>query len=217
MGEQVLLGPLYRWLEATFGSSYQEATGRTLVAEEVRQLVRFLGARQSDAVLFLMAINRYAAQVKGHDNTASRLHRVRAFADLLLIFESSLRKWQSLPASPRANLCRRVQELLRPSLVASAELNRRLQQYPGADWEDTLVLDEVVRQELARFSEVSVRAEKAAIAVFTSYRLRNSVMHVVDDQLQLFSAPEILEQVMGLALIAIRASSYGADDAIDEL
>lgn len=214
LAEQVLLRPLYGWLAATFGTAYRDATGLELSQDEVRGLVDFLSARNADAVLLIMALHRYVAQVEGPDNAASRLQRVRAFADLLLVFESSLRKWQILPTPPRAELCRRSTELLRPSTPAFDEFNLRLGAYPGVDWEDTAVLDGMVRQEIQRFADVSRRPEKLAVAVFASYRLRNSVMHVLDDQLELFRETTVLEQVVGLALVAIRASRFGAEGGI---
>ena len=217
MGEQLLLRPLYSWLATKFGGAYCDATGHGLTDGEVRDLVRFLSARESDAVHFLLALHRYAWQAKGPDNAASRLQRVRALADLLLVFESSLRRWQSLASASPSTLFPRIRELLKDSAAGHAELNARLSAYPKANWEDTKVLNRMVKQELARFGSASLKGEKTAVAVFTSYRLRNSLMHVLDDQLVLVRKPEVLEQVLAFALVAIRASRFGAEKSISAL
>jgi hypothetical protein len=215
LGEQVLLSPLFAWLEAEFGADYAAATGKRFSSDEVKELVGFLSQRQPDAVLFIMALHRYSTQVKGPDNAASRLQRVRAFADLLLVFESSLRQWQSMTG--RAELFRRATDLLGPNPAASAEFSARGGAYRGVDWEKSTVVDAMVRGEEGRFAAARTVAQKAAVAVFVSYRLRNSVMHVLDDQLELFAKPELLKKVLGFALIALRLSRAGAEGQIANL
>lgn len=217
IGEEMLLRPLYAWLDSEFGADYAAGTGINLSASEFKDLLDFLARRQPDALLSIMALHRFAKQVEGPNNAASRLQRVRAFADLLLVFESSLRQWQVLPPPPRAELCRRATELLRPCASAFGEFNLRLSAYPRADWEDSTVVDAMVRQEEARFDAASTVAERAAVAVFVSYRLRNSVMHVLDDQLELFEKPELLRKVLGFALVSIRMSRFGADGQLGGL
>ena len=210
LAETVLLGTHYGWLTAEYGTDYAAATGQPLSEDEIRGLVRFLGQRQADAVLFIAGMHRYSSQVIGPDNVASRLQRVRAFADLLVVFESSLRRWQLISGQ----LHDRSRDLLRPNAVALAEFDNRKNAYAGVPPDVTTNVDAMVRQELARFDAVGQVPEKAAVAVYVSYRLRNSVMHVLDDQLELFEKPELLHRVFGFALVALRLSQCGDERAI---
>lgn len=210
MGEGILLKPLYVWLEVTFGQDYTAATKRRLSSSEVQLMIQFLAARQPDAVHCIMSLHRYATQIEGPDNTASRLNRVRALADLLLVFESSLRRWQTTAGE----LCSRVTALLKPSAVASTQFNSLLSSYSKVDWADPTNLDNMLSAEFARFSTASTPPERAATVAFVAFRLRNSVMHVLDDRLALFASKRDLERAIGFALIGIGLSMAGSEGQI---
>ncbi|HEV3074702.1 MAG TPA: hypothetical protein VHB47_09825 [Thermoanaerobaculia bacterium] len=213
--EQVLLKPLYAWLEATFGADYKDATGCSFDGAEFREVVRFLAARLGDATLLLAALRSFVSQVEGPDNHSSRLERVRAFAEALLVYESSLRRWQGATVS--GQLFKRTEALLVPNGTAIATFRTRHLAYSGRDLERASELNRLIGEECAAFMSAGSRAERAAIAAFVCYRLRNSVMHVVDDQLDIFSQPPLLVKVLGFCLISIRLSRFGHDGQMAQL
>jgi hypothetical protein len=213
MSEQVFLKPLYTPLAAEFGSDYEAATGCSLSPDEVRTLVEFLSERLGDAVLFIAALHRLFSQLEGPENTGSRLERIRALADVLLVFESSLRRWQG---KCQGNLYRRTQELLRSSTPAFRAFNQRCAQY-DQNPEDIENLNALINTEHEAFDGATSRSERAAIAAFLTYKVRNSVMHGLEEQLVLFSDRARLLKTFGLALISVRLSRSGAEGTVVNL
>ncbi len=206
--EQVFLRPLYRWIDASFGVDYRAATNQTLAPQEVKDLVQFLATRLSDALLFIAALHRLHAQLAGPNNHPVKLQRMRALADILVVFESNLRSWQR---GVHGQLRNRTVALARENPAVAREFNTLDQHYgtSGIKLDTTSGLNRMLLREEARFSSVGTTAERAGIALFVAYRLRNSVMHVLDERLRVFKVRKALLKAVGLSLAAVRIAMCG--------
>ncbi len=209
--EDLLLRPLYNWLAFNVGSDYQAATGCALTPQEIKDLVDFLGGRVSDALLLLAALHRVVAQVEPPDNASSKLQRVRALADVLVVFESSLRDWQKRNIG---QLHDRSVVLLSPNAAALAAFQAAKARYSGRDWEDAGTVNDMIQEELIQFAAATTAAAKAGIATFIAYRLRNSLLHVLDEDLILYHCRSVLLRLLGMGLISVRLSKFGAQGTI---
>ena len=205
LAQNVLLKPLYPWVKATFGNAYKAATGDDLERSDLDGIIQFLQKRRIDAMLFLSVLHRIQSQMVGPENDASRLQCVRGLADLDLVFESSLRK--SLGTG--GNLFALASVLLGANASAIGTFNVRHNRYNKTNKELSTSVNTMVQDELAEFRKSSSLPERCAIAVYVTYRLRNSVQHVLDDNLDVFNSRSLLLETIGLGLAAIRASALG--------
>ncbi len=211
-----LLMPVYNWLNQHSGLDYQAATGSNFSDQEFRDLVNYLARRTSDAVLLLSALQRITLVADGPDVFALHFQRVRALADLLLVLESNLRLWQG-QASNLTQLQSRSRELLRTNVQAFTVFNQIDQSYPNFVWEQAANINIFTTNEIRRFDISVQRSEKAAIALYTSYRLRNSLMHIMEEQLDIFNNIQKITRLLNFALISIRLSRFGAEGQMGSL
>lgn len=214
--EDALLRPLYRWIEATFGADYRAATGRPLDAAEVKTLVvDFLGQRPEEALMIISSLWRFAPPTVGPQNAAAQLQRVRAYGDLLVTYESSLRRWQGTGGG---ELRMRSESLLNASKAAAQAFDSRVKADPRASaFENPAVVNQSVRDALAAFDASSSVAEKLGLATYISYRMRNALMHALDARLEISTDLPLLERTFGLGLASLRASKFGEDGQLGTL
>lgn len=207
LSEQILVNPIAAWLSNEVGSDYQAGTGRSLDKAECVSLIECLGQRQEDAMVFLSGVHRIAALIEGPDNSASKLQRVRGVADVILAHESGLRRWQVAVTGELFDRSRQM--FTQPNWIAAwAAVHGRWSTSPKT----TVALNHLLTQEAQAFDTANDRLAKAAIAAYVTYRLRNSLMHVVEPGLNLFTDMSLLKRVLGFALIAIRLSKFGEDN-----
>jgi hypothetical protein len=90
-------------------------------------------------------------------------------------------------------------------------------QYSGSKWDQASALNYLVKTELARFNGATQCVDASASALYVTYRLRNSMMHVVEEQLDLMSNRAALRRVMGFALISIALSRHAAQGQLGQL
>ncbi|MFH1690258.1 MAG: hypothetical protein ABIE42_08475 [Candidatus Eisenbacteria bacterium] len=214
IAKRLLMDDLLPILQRENGSDYRAALGAQLTDAEFVGLVEHLSQRASDAILMLFGFWRARSLELGPDSHAAKLQRVRALADLLVSFESNLTHWQGGGGGT-----------LRPKLNKMIQLNKALasafnsieKQYSGSKWDQASTLNYLVKTELARFGSATRRVDASASALYVTYRLRNSMMHVVEEQLDLMSDRAALRRVMGFALISIALSWRAAQGQLGQL
>lgn len=212
MAEQ-LIRPLYNWLINYSNSDYSSVTTRALSDQEIRDIINYLAMKTANAVLLISALQRIVLYDDRPDVYALHLHKVRALSDLILVYESNLRGWQQ----QSGQLARRSSELLRPNQIAFAYFHLIDRSYPAYDWEDPNNINDFIANEIQRFDNAVISAEKAAIAVYTTYRLRNSLMHIIEDRLIIFGDQYKLARLINFAIISITLSKYGFDSRINTI
>jgi hypothetical protein len=182
-----------------------------LTQQEVRDIINFLSAKTANAVVFISALQRISLALDKPNVYSLHLHKVRALSDIILVFESSLRNWQ--PAD-LGELGSRTSELLRPNTIAFRYYNQINASYPHYDWKNPVNINQFTTNEIQRYDAALHAAEKAATAIYTIYRLRNSLMHVLEDQLDVFLNPNKLSRLISFAIIAIRVSKFGSENQL---
>lgn len=206
LGRGVFRDPLFPWLASSFSADYQAATGIPLDAGELDSLVEFLEGRQTDAMVFLSALHRLKAQMEPPDNIASGLQRVRALADLPIVLESNLQR-RNVGSGTLFGRCR---ALVNGTDIRTSFDTRKAQHPTRAWWETAANVSRAVTEEIAAFGAATTRADKAGIALYLSYRLRNALLHSLDGTLDLYSQSTPLTRVVGFALVSVRLSKFEA-------
>jgi hypothetical protein len=204
--EQLLVQPLHTWVNANLAADYQSATGRSLTIGEFKDLLAGLSANPAETILALFALWRLIKQDPGPQTYSAGFHRLRAYADLLVAFESGLRSWQG---SVGGQLHKRAEALTDLHAPMRAEFDAIHISYNGKDRELTASVNQLIDDEISRFDAAGGTTARIVTAVYASYRMRNSVMHVLDDQLSVFSNRAKLQRLVGFALIALFASWQG--------
>ncbi len=207
---QILIEPLVAWLHTCFGADFTCATGVTLSATTLDALVLFLESRVADAAVFLGALHRLMSQARDPSNAAARLHRVRALADLLMVLESSLERWQGgVGLTLHGRCCRLVSNTALGTLFAARD-------GAYAAFHLSPTVNRMTIQETADFDAATTVADRAAIALYHSYRLRNALFHRLDDTLAVHLAWRYQRRAVAFALVAIELSRLGEARASGE-
>ena len=206
LGRALLLEQLTPILERRHGSDYRAVFGTQITDSELTSILTHLAGRAADAVLTLFGFWRYQNLEIGPDSYAARLQRVRILADLVLTLESSLARWQG----PMAGLKAQVDTMLSAHNGAIATAFGTIDtHYVGRDWTQPITVNDMLRIEIGRFDTAPSVPEKAAAALYLVYRLRNSLQHVLEEQLDLFNDRQKLVRAMSFALISHRLAAHG--------
>lgn len=209
-----LLTPIVEWLNNCRIKDYQATTRLTLNKTELTELVYYLSNRTSDAMIFVFALLRIALLRPEPETYALKLQRIRILADLVLVLESNLRLWQG---PNKGQLYDRIVQLLKTNKKVKAEFENIHNSYKNINKEDTTALDKWINDETVRFDLSTITTEKAAIILHLSYVIRNSVMHVLEDQLSIFNDTKKWRRLVIFMIIAIRLSKFGANSHINTL
>ena len=116
-----VIHPIYVDPIASWQQDFQSITGITLDEAGLVELIRWLGRRPSDAIQTLLALHRLRRLGTTKDDRYTQHLRIRCLADLILVFESSLRRWQ--PATLVGELGARVSALLAANPTAPGAHN----------------------------------------------------------------------------------------------
>lgn len=211
IAESVKLRLLYKWLKEVFGSDYRGATGSELTEAEVKSLVAFVASNTPDAVVVLFSLRSVMLLQKGPRSYAVRMYHVRALADLALALESSLSRWQT---GRSRGLFNRSRAFLSGNAGALAAFDRLHSQYQGSDWTDPAVFNSMLSAAFSAFDAATLAAERAGVAVYFAYGCRNSLMHALDETLDVFTDLAKAERAIGFALVAFKLAKLSFEGAI---
>ena len=215
LSKQIILDPLVRDLCPIWQADYAASIGTTLDAAELKSVLMWLAKRPSDAFTVVAALHRLQRLLKREPNDAVRLSTVRATADLLIAMESSLRRMQG-PGN-------RVGEQLGKRLPPVIALNPRADSsfvslrkwwnatYDNAQMESEIGVNGLLAEAIQRFTAAANPAERAGIVAFTTFRLRNSVLHVNEENLTIFKDHALGLRMAGWAFMACRVVKHAED------
>lgn len=209
----IYLEPILRW-----SPEILLITGINASEDNVLELLRWLGSRPTDAIQALLTLHRLRRLRDFNSDCYAQHLRMRCLGDLLLIFESSLRRWQ---IGVSGDLYDRARALLAPNVVArdafTAFHDRRNQIVPSARRSTPQAVDWLVSDAFVRLSAAKSNAERCGIAIYLGYGLRNSLMHVMEDQINLYSNPSDLMRCAGVAFTLLQVSKIGSEGKIAAL
>ena len=211
LSKMLLIAPLVRDIAGKWAQDYKLVTGIDLDAGELTGLFEWLGKRASDAFVTIFALHRISrAYNRPKKNKASRLIVVRSIAELLIVLESAIRRIQGAGMVGK-QLGKRM-----PALIAA---NLRVKRaYDGlsafASGESVAALNAVVKEGEVRFAAAKSEAERAGIVCYVAYRLRNSLLHLNEEALDIYSDLELAVRMAGWALVASRVARHGEEGTL---
>jgi hypothetical protein len=174
-------------------------------------LFRYASRNLANGLVLISTFPRLGGMMAGQDNDGSRLHRLRALADVLLVFESNLALDQGPGLDTMSN---RIDRMLATGCTRCARARNDAQDRASNAGLRTGVatdVNSIVRGEILQLHRATTPAEKIGIACFITLTLRNSVMHVVEDQLDVFKSKTSLLECFGIALACVRLGRAGQE------
>lgn len=224
LARRLLRDTLYSWISrpGMWGDLYQRTCGVPLSDDEFRKLLTWM--RTNDAIQTLISLHRLANLVVGPKNTASQHLGVQWLADLVQVFESSLRKWQvNAGGQLQARVYSDPDSLLKANVPAHTAFkdaeNRFCDELAAKHFvkDSSDAVNWVVNDCLTVHSQAADTATCSGVACYLVYRVRNSLMHVIDTSIDLYTDTKKLMKVAGLAFSVIRLSRHGAEGTIGSL
>lgn len=194
---------------------YEKATGFELTEQEFDSLIKWLEGNLPNAIQLITSLHRLASVQKFKDNSAANHLAMASLSQLIVILESSLRFWQSGDGM--------LQNRIERMLSHNSNLNSEFQSlHTGFCNEFTSTTDRHslnainwTLQEYLGFIDKQINTEKLASAsLYITLRLRNSLFHVLNDTLDIYSNRDALMKCIGAALISLRLSKHGADGTL---
>ena len=218
LSEGIIFDPMLNQLVPRNVADYQACTGITLDAIELRRLLTWLATRLSDALQVVTATHRFIrSQTKPYNHLAQHLS-IQALADLLVSIESSLRRWQGPGVG---ELYKRMESLVASSSQALAFFRQLHNDYnsnwPKADRETHQAVNWLVVEAIHRIDTATTTSARAGVVSYLAVRLRNSLMHVIEEQLSLRTDQSTLQRVFGLMFAVLRLSQHGEAGSIGSL
>jgi hypothetical protein len=202
-----------------WSSEFISITGVNASEENIVELVRWLGSRSTDAIQALLALHRLGRLRRSNADHYAQHLRMRCLSDLILVFESSLRRWQT---GVVGELHERATDLLSPNVAARSALDvfqaARIAQYPTRAQRSTpQSVNWLVSNAWAALNAATTNAERCGIATYLAYGLRNSLMHVMEEQIDLYTNLNDLTRYAGIAFTLLQVSKFGSEGGIAAL
>jgi hypothetical protein len=226
--EKSVLTPLATWLgSTTVLSDYRDITSHVLDITQLKSTVNWLCTKIENALQFIVSLLRLKSTTAYTKTDAVRHIRVQTLADLLLVVESSLRAWQ--PGTVSGQLYSRLEPVLGVNEVAlrafKAAESRFATQFPKdpvtrqdhPDKETHVAVNWEISDTLSALTTADSVAERAGVACHLVARLRNSLMHVIDGSIDMYSKDVEYDRVLGIVLAVIRLSQSGNDGTLSDL
>jgi len=224
LSERILIDPIALWLCApnNWGSQYQAVTAGALDKAELQRVLTWASARLTDALQLIVSLQRLANTHVLPDNAAHRHLRMQVLSDLVVVVESTLRRWQGrLPGNPH------LHDRLVAMLPGGSGMERSfgqmhndfVQRYPRKhqDREAAVALNWTIDECLGRIAASGSASERAGLASYLTVRLRNSLMHVMDEAINLYSDPEKFFRCACLVFSTVRLSMHGEQGSLGGL
>lgn len=214
LSRQFLIAPLVADLLPGWAARYHEVTNRTLDEAELVALIKQASRRPTDGIQFLLALHRLRKAQGGVQNDWTRYLRTRSLAELLVALESMLRRAQA-PFS--GELQNQFGHLFagRPDYHQSygtfhADFLAAFAPPGGTDNKRTpAAVDWTVNEVVARLAANPHRRAKAGLACYVAVRLRNTLLHVLESNLQIYADEAKCLDMFGISLSAFRIAMDG--------
>lgn len=228
--EKSILIPIVDWITSTgWDKDFVAATCRQFDLAELKSLLGWLGGKVENAIQLIACLWRMRLLASYPLNEATRHLRVQGYADLLLIVESSMRMWQASPTLNGKQLYNRLEHVLGANQRALAAFKAAETRFAGQfpkdqvtrqdhpDKETAVAVNWVIGDTLGLLASATSPAERAGYSCHLTARLRNSLMHVIDGSVDLYSKDNEFNRVAGITLSVIRLSQSGHDGSISGL
>jgi hypothetical protein len=218
LSEKILIAPLIRDIAPKWAQDYKAVTGIDLNAGELTRMLEWLGKRTSDAFATVFALHRISrAYNRPKKNQASRLIVVRSIAELLVVLESAIRRIQGAGIVGQ-QLGKRMPALIGVNPKIKGAYDDLLPtKFPQGQGESAAALNAVVNEGVIRFGAAKSEAERAGIVCYIAYRLRNSLLHLNEEALDIYGNLDLAVRMSGWALAANRLARHREEGTLTAL
>jgi hypothetical protein len=218
LAERAIIQPLVQKLIPVWQADFQSISSTPLNHAELKSLLAWLVQRAPDAFQTITALHRLRLLANGLDNEASRYQMVRALADIVLAVESSLRRWQT---GIDGQLFDRTDELLKANAsgrtMFQAFHNDFNNTWARPQRETGVAVNWAIAETFSRLAAQPTVAERIGVAAYLAVRLRNSLMHVNEETLDIHNSSQMCLRVAGIVLAVLRVSKHGSENTLTGL
>lgn len=207
LAKDILIRPMVAWLSKAWEPLYSSITSTTLEEQEYTDLIRWLAAQLVDAVHATIALHRLLLQ-HPPDNSATQHIRVRAVADLCVVLESTTKRWNTATSRD----LHAHAESVANALGCHKEFRKLHDDFgkhcdtTATDKKSADAVNWACQQCLNHAKKANALEERRAAALYLSVRLRNSLLHVLDEQLDIYTNKAMLLEAASCVFAAIRLS-----------
>lgn len=219
LSRQFLIAPLVAQLLPGWAVRYHEITSRTLDEAELVALIKQAAQRPTDGIQFLVALHRLLKAQGGVQTEWTKYLRTRALAELLVALESMLRRINA----PHAGEMQSQFEHMLAGLpdytgtfglfhanfratFAPPGLPDQIRTPAAVDWS--------VNEAVTRIAAAPTRKAKAGVACYLAVRLRNTLLHVLESNLQIYGDEAKCLDMFGVCLSTFRIAMDGEDGTL---
>jgi hypothetical protein len=218
LAERAIIRPLVQKLIPYWHGDYSSISVVGLDQAELKSLLTWLLQRAPDAFQTVTALHRSRLLVDGLDNEVSRYQMVRALADIVLAIESSLRRWQ---VGIGGQIFDRMDALLMVNSASRSSFTAFHNDF-NTTWtkpqrETGLAVNWIISEAIARLAVRPTVAERIGVAAYLAVRLRNSLMHVNEETLDIHKNTQLCLRVAGIAFAVLRVSKHGDEKSLSAL
>jgi len=219
LSRQILIAPLEEALLPSLENDYGAISDLKLNGQELNELFNWLVLRSADAFQTLIALHRFSKLQCPPGNEAAAHIQVRAIADLVVAVESSMRRWQVGMAG--LQLHARTEQMLATNPAAQTQFHAFHGDFCAGwalqDRESAAALEWVISETVSRLAVAANPASRVGLATYLVVRLRNNLMHVLDDSLSLYSNSQLRTRIAGIVLSVVRISKRGDDQTLNSI
>lgn len=219
LSRRFLIKPIGDRYFPVWAEDYKNVTNRELNEAEFVVVLKNLAQRPADAIQLLFALHRFLKADLSFENHATRHIRTRAVAEALVALESTLRRSQT---KVLGELGKQMEQLIAANAGVKTSFDTFRADFkhnaptPAQERSPSAVNWTTTETQLRLASETTT-AGRAGIACYLALRLRNTLLHVVEDSLDIFQQKSLCERCMGLALATVRLAKQGEDATLAAL
>jgi hypothetical protein len=214
LSRQILIDPIVAAFSASWSKNYLAITGCKFDDAELRELVKYTAQRPMDAIQLVAALQRFLKAKSSPQNDWARYARIRALADLVIVVESTLR-WKHRPID--GELAVQLGELLRGQsdyLSVFGTFNGDFgTAFPANSptKKTAAAVDWCINKTIVYLNSGEPQKKNGGAACFLTLRLRNSLLHVLEDRINIFADEAKCTEVFSVALATLRLAKLGSE------
>lgn len=217
LSKQFLIGPVIRELTPSWQLDYISITRSALDEKELTTLIKQAALRPADGIQVVMALHRLLKANRPPNNDWSNFLQTRALGDILVALESMLRRIHQ-PLGIDSELHAQLTELLKANVTSANEFNSFhnwfLSNVPQNHRKRPQGVNACVTEAFNRMAGATTASAKAGIASYIAVRLRNSLLHVLEDSLDIYTDKSKCIAMFGYALAVLRIVKHGEDGTL---
>lgn len=217
LADRVIVIPLLSLIKQ-WDPDYSRITTNSLSKDEFKSVLGWVGQRPTDAYQTITSLHKLRLLPGTENNEVSRFQGVRALADLVIAVESSMRRWQK---DKQGELYVRLRSLFAPYTICLKTFDRFHEdfyaEFPKPRHETAEAVDWVVAEALEGLTNSADMQVRVGIACYLVLRLRNSLMHVNEEGLNLQKDSVLCTKISGIVFACLRISMHGEQNTLSTI